>query len=207
MNATTTQISIAVAAAMPAQTIKLSKSAVMKAAHAIQKAAAKAWNCSVREILFSVCLEMARAAETFVAKEKTMEIMTDSRIVRTFSYRPTMSKIEKVVEKYTTYAVKSKMWQKGSHTRIYLNEGRKTIGYLKVVDGKVEIWESEFTDTQDQTIETEVNRIISETIAADGASIGSSKERKFYDFGHKIEMTYFDDQGRFIETVTQDEDE
>jgi hypothetical protein len=72
MNATTNQLSIAVAAALPAQTVKLSKSAVMKAAHAIQKAAAKAWNCSVREILFNVCLEMARAKETFCNKEKTM---------------------------------------------------------------------------------------------------------------------------------------
>ena len=170
----------------------------MKAAHAIQKAAAKAWNCSVREILFSVCLKMARAKETFVAKEKTMGIITTARIVRAVGYQPIREKIEVAAGRFTHYGVNLKSWRSpNGELRFYLNSKnlstRKAFGYLKIVGGKIELWASSFTDAQDQIIETAINKIIVEMVAEDGAVVASKTTSKY-----GAETFLFDEYGRFI---------
>jgi hypothetical protein len=200
MNATTNQLSIAVAAALPAPKAKQTnqeKSAVMKAAHAIQKAAAKAWNCSVREILFSVCLKMARAKETFCNKEKTMISL------RQFSVAISLPEVRKLISaaanKFGQHDIFVKAWEKGEKVRLYLTSKgirRNTeMGYITIEDGKVVMPSSGWAHMATQEIIAAVTSIIEANAAPDGAEEAT---RNAWDTGTNVAITTYDAKGRII---------
>lgn len=70
MNANPNQLALAVAAGVPAQTVKISKSTAMKTAWALRKEAAVRLGCRVHEVLMAVCLKMAYRLETFLGETK-----------------------------------------------------------------------------------------------------------------------------------------
>ena len=90
-----------------------------------------------------------------------------------------------------------KFWCGTGGTRYYINSknksNRKAFGYIKIVGGKVEIWESKFTDAQDALIETAINKIIIEMVAEDGAEVASKTKSEW-----GAETFQFDENGRFI---------